>query len=300
MTNAIILSSAQINSDNSMAVLGLAKREFSRIKQDAPYLTALTIFLALMMLPTLSAMALDDRLHNGINIWIKPFKFEVALVMYVVTLAVFARWIPIVTRQKTWFKIFNSAVVTSIVLEIVWINGSAAAGISSHFNVASPLMAAAYSIAGLAAVILTSGALVYGFLIWRNKNTALSKPMHFAIWFGSISMAVTTTIAASYMAAQSGHLVGGNLLDVEAMPIMGWATDGGDLRVAHFFASHIIHILPLFVLFTSWMFKSQNLNTPLNATLNATIGVAALYFAFTFYTLWEAVNGLPFLGAIFG
>lgn len=296
MTTAIILSSAQINSDNSMAVLGLAKREFYRIKQDAPYLTALTIFLALMMLPTLSAMALDDRLHNGINIWIKPFKFEVALVMYVATLAVFARWIPIFTRQKLWFKIFNIVVITSIVLEIMWIKGSAAAGIASHFNVASPLMATAYSIAGLAAVILTSGALVYGFLIWRNKNTALSKPMHFAIWFGSISMAITTTIAASYMAAQTGHLVGGNLLDVEAMPIMGWATDGGDLRVAHFFASHIIHILPLFVLFTSWVFKPQKLNM----TLYATMGVAVLYFAFTFYTLWEAVNGLPFLGAIFG
>lgn len=292
MTNAIILSSAQMDSHSSIPVLDLAKREFVRIKQDAPYLTGLTIFLTLMMLPTLGAMALDDRLHNGVNIWIKPFKFDVALTMYVATLAVFARWIPVATRQKTWFKIFTSSVIISILLEIIWIKGSAAAGIASHFNVVSPLMATAYSLAGLAAVILTCGALVFGYLIWRNKNTSLSNAMHFAIWFGSISMAVMTIVAASYMAAQTGHLVGGNLLDTEAMPIMGWATDGGDLRVAHFFASHIIHILPLFVLISSWVFKTTS--------MHATISVAVLYSAFTSYTLWEAMSGLPFLGAIFG
>lgn len=292
MANAIVLSSTQINSDNSVAALDMVKGGFTRIIQDAPYLAGLTIFLALMMLPTLGAMALDDRLHNGVNIWIKPFKFDVALVMYVATLAVFARWIPIETRQKIWFKVFTSSVIISILLEIIWIKASAAVGIASHFNIVSPLMATAYSIAGLAAVILTCGALVFGFLIWRNKNTGLSNAMHLAIWFGSISMAAMTIVAASYMAAQTGHLVGGNLLDTEAMPIMGWATDGGDLRVAHFFASHIIHILPLFVLISSWIFKTTS--------MRATISVAALYSAFTFYTLWEAMSGLPFLGFILG
>lgn len=292
MSNAIILSPTKLNIRSLRSVLDMAKQEYLRIRQDAPYLSALTIVLALMTLQTLGAMALDDRLHNGINIWSKPLKFDVALATYVATLAIFARWIPFETRQKVWFKAFTSSVVISILLEIIWIKGAAAAGTASHFNIGSPLMAIAYTVAGLAAIILTTGALVYGFLIWRNKNTGLSKPMHFAIWFGSISMAIMTVVVASYMAAQSGHLVGGNLLDTEAMPIMGWATDGGDLRVSHFFASHIIHILPLFVLISSWMFKSTS--------MRAVISVAALYSVFTFYTLWEAINGIPFLGAIFG
>lgn len=292
MSTAIILSPIKMSSHRSMPLLDMIKREIIRIRQDAPYLTGFTIFLALMVLPTLSAMALDDRLHNGINIWIKPFKFDVALVMYITTLAVLARWIPIATRQKLWFKIFTSSVIISTMLEIIWIKGAAASGIASHFNVASASMALAYSIAGLAALIMTSGALVYGFLIWRNKNTELSNAMHFAIWFGAISTAVMTVIIASYMAAQSGHLVGGNLLDTEALPILGWATDGGDLRVAHLFASHSIHILPLFVFVSSWMFKTTS--------TRATVSVAVIYSAFTFYTLWEAMNGLPFLGMILG
>ncbi len=292
MSNALIISPVELEATKSLPFVELVKREFARVKYDAPQMTALAIFLALMMVPTLGAMALDERLHNGINIWIKPFKFDVALFMYVATLAVFARWIPQDSRQKAWFKIFNWVVVIAILFEIIWIKGAAAAGTSSHFNIASPLMTAAYTFAGLAAVTLTCGSLVYGFLIYRNKDTGLSNAMHFAIWFGSISMTVMTIIVASYMSAQTGHLVGGNLLDTEAMPIMGWATDGGDLRVAHFFASHIIHVLPLFVLYTSWVFKSEN--------IRATVGVAVLYSAFTFYTLWEAMNGLPFLGAVFG
>lgn len=292
MTNAIVLPARQINNQKTVPVLDIIKREIVRIKRDAPHLTSLAIFLSLMMLPTLSAMALDDRLHNGINIWIKPFKFDVALVIYVATLAIFARWIPVATRTKTWFKIFTIVVIVSILLEISWIKAAAAAGIGSHFNIATPIMALAYTVAGLGALILTSGALVYGFLIWRNQQTGLSSSMHLAIWFGSISMAVMTVATASYMAAQSGHLVGGDLLDTQAMPIMGWATDGGDLRVAHFFASHIIHVLPLFVLVSSWVFK--------RTSMGATFTVATLYSAFTFYTLWEAINGLPFLGTILG
>lgn len=286
-------SETQLGKQRGIApFLNMARRELARIQHEAPLLAGFTIFLALMSLPTLMAMALDDRLHNGINIWIKPFKFDVALLIYIATLAVFVRWVPTAARNKAWFKVFTGAVIVSVLLEILWVKGAAAAGIGSHFNVASPLMAAAYTIAGLGALILTSGALVYGALIWRNKNTGLSSTMHFAIWFGSVSMALMTIVTASYMAAQSGHLVGGNLLDTEAMPIMGWATDGGDLRVSHFFASHIIHFLPIFVLMSSWLFKRTN--------MAGTIGAAAFYCAFTFYTLWEAINGHAFLGSILG
>lgn len=267
------------------------KTIFNDTTRYAPALSALTIFILLSLVPRIGAMLLDDRLLHGVNIWSKPIKFDISLAVYAATLVIFARWIPEIVRNKTWFKIFTGVVVTSIVLEQIWINGAAAFGIGSHFNIATPLMAIAYSLAGLAAVILTSGAFVFGILIARNSQTGLAKDMHFAIWFGSVTMAILTVITASYMASQTGHWVGGNLSDVEAFPIMGWATDGGDLRVAHFFASHIIHALPLFVLFTAWIFKT--------ISRKWVLGVAVIYTAFTFYTLWEAMSGQPFLGFIF-
>lgn len=279
MTNALVI--------NNYAPMELGRSIRKHISY-APAFSAIAIFLALLIIPKLFMLGFDERLHNGVNIWIKPIKFDVALSIYLATLAIFACWIPQATRNARWFKAFNAIVIFSIFYEVIWINGAAAAGIGSHFNIASPLMGLAYTLAGLFSLILTSAALVYGILIFRNKQTGLSKPMHFAIWFGSIAMFFLTVITASYMAAQTGHLVGGNALDTEAYPFMGWATDGGDLRVAHFFASHIFHALPLFVL-AAGLFSSQVSRT-------AVSGFAGLYTAFTFYTLWEAMNGTPFLG----
>lgn len=292
MSNAVMVMNNEFATNQSTGIIARTRRFIKEAYMDAPALSALTILMLFLMMPKLGAMLVDTRLHNGVNIWIKPVKFDVALVIYTATLVYFARWIPQVTRAKTWFKLFTAAVIASIVFEQVWIGGAAAFGTASHFNVATPLMGLAYSFAGFAAVTLTSGALVFGILIARNKETGLSEPMHLSIWLSSILMFVFTVITASYMAAQTSHFVGGNMLDVESYPIMGWATDGGDLRVAHFFASHYFHALPLFVLVASFFFKSVN--------RSMVLGFAALYGVFTFYTLWEATRGLPFLQGIIG
>lgn len=292
MNNALIVMNNDFAPDQSKGITAGLMRVLKDAYRDAPALGALTIFMLFLMMPKLGAMLVDTRLHNGVNIWIKPIKFDVALIIYTATLVYFARWIPLATRAKTWFKLFTATVIACIVFEQVWIGGAAAFGTASHFNVGTPLMGLAYSIAGFGAVTLTSAALVFGILIARNKETGLSEPMHLAIWLSSILMFVFTVITASYMAAQTSHFVGGNMLDVESYPIMGWATDGGDLRVAHFFASHYFHALPLFVLAASYIFK------PVQRSM--VLGFAALYGVFTFYTLWEATRGLPFLHGIIG
>ena len=44
---------------------------------------------------TLAALVADGRELHEIDIWIKPLKFELALVIYLFTLAAFARWLPV-------------------------------------------------------------------------------------------------------------------------------------------------------------------------------------------------------------
>lgn len=292
MTNAVIVMNNEMSTNRTSSFIERFKIFIKEAYADAPALSALTIIMLFLMVPKLGAMLLDTRLHNGVNIWIKPVKFDVALVVYTATLVVLARWIPPITRAKTWFKIFTTAITISIVFEQIWISGAAALGTSSHFNIATPLMGLAFTIAGIAAVTLTSGALVFGILIARNKQSGLSEPMHLSIWLSSVLMFVLTVITASYMSANLSHFVGGNMLDTESYPIMGWAKDGGDLRVAHFFASHIFHVLPILVIAASHISKT--------VSRNMVISMAVLYSIFTFYTLWEATQGLPFLAGIIG
>ena len=46
-----------------------------------------------------------------------------------------------------------------------------------------------------------------------------------------------------------GHWVGGLRSDEHGLPLVGWSTTGGDLRVPHFFATHLMQALPL----TGWL-----------------------------------------------
>src|SRR5262245_5839731 len=50
--------------------------------------------LAALIAPTLVAMTLYGRALAGVNVWLKPLRFEVALTVYLATLAWFAGWLP--------------------------------------------------------------------------------------------------------------------------------------------------------------------------------------------------------------
>ncbi len=47
------------------------------------------------------AMRVDDRLFNGINVWDKPLKFEIAIAVYLLTLAFYARFLPAAMLRGT-------------------------------------------------------------------------------------------------------------------------------------------------------------------------------------------------------
>jgi len=89
-----------------------------RMHRDAPVLTALGLLLVLSLAPTLATMQLDDRLFQGDNIWLKPVKFQIALAIYALTLAVYARWLPPTQRVARWFRACIGIVTVSILAEL--------------------------------------------------------------------------------------------------------------------------------------------------------------------------------------
>ncbi|MGE0331250.1 MAG: hypothetical protein AB7P37_11210 [Ramlibacter sp.] len=84
-----------------------------------------------------------------------------------------------------------------------------------------------------------------------------------------------------------GHWVGGVRTDAHGLPLTGWATRGGDPRVPHFFATHLMQALAL----AGWL---ADRFTPGNA--RAWVGAtAALGSAAVALTLWQALSGRPFI-----
>lgn len=278
-----------------MSVLALGARpvgdlqlhRFLKSLQDAePGFFAVAVALLFAMAPTAFAAVVDTRSFLGIDVWIKPLKFEAALVVYLLTLCFFARWLPAGTQARRWYRLYSAAVIAGIVAEMVWIGGASLLGTASHFN-RTPVGDVIYIAMGAAAVLLTTPTAVFAWLIARNPSTGLAPALREAIVIGLALVLPLTLLTAGTMAGLQGHAVGGAGTDAGGLPIMGWMRDGGDLRVAHFFATHAMHFIPTFGLLSALLF---GVTSRLPVRL-----FAAVFVGFVAWTFAQALAGRPFL-----
>jgi hypothetical protein len=258
-----------------------------RLQQDAPAFTGLALFIALTAIPLLAAATIDPRQFLNAPVWQKPLQFHLALAIYLITLAFFARYLPTPMTTRKW-RIYTTIVCFCILAELIWVGGAATYATASHFNISNPIMSAIYGLMGALAVILTSASLVMGIAIWRNPNTGLNPALHLSIALGLILTFALTLIAAGTLSSGTGHLVGTPITHA-SLPILGWSREVGDLRVGHFFATHALHALPIIGLIASRVLTP----TPARATVWV---AAAAYIGLIAVTMAQAFQGHPFLG----
>jgi hypothetical protein len=252
-----------------------------------PVFAAAGLLIALSLAVTLAAMTIDPRLFQGEAIWIKPIKFQVALTIYLLSLAFFARWLPAGLTATRTYRIYAGFVVFACVAELAWVGGAAMAGIGSHFNIASPLMARLYSLMGILAVALTSASLVYGVAIWRSREPDARPALRLSIALGLVLTFVLTVPIAGTMASMPGHFVGQPVAGA-VVPLMGWSREVGDLRLPHFFATHAMHFLPLAGLAAERWLDAANVR-------RAVWAAAAVFTLFVLVAFAAALAGRPLL-----
>lgn len=261
----------------------------TRMRHDAPAFTGLALFIAITALPLIAASQLDPREFLNAPVWQKPLQFHLALSTYILTLAFFARYLPQGMTTRKW-RIYAAIVIFCILAELVWVGGAAAFGTASHFNIASPVMAALYGLMGVFAVILTSPSLAIGVATWRNPNTGLHPALHLSVALGLILTFILTLIAAGTMSSMPGHLIGTPTIHA-TLPLLGWSREVGDLRVPHFFATHALHALPLIGI------VAARTLAPTKARIAVWLSAAA-YSALIAATMLQAFQGQPFVPAI--
>ena len=261
---------------------------WAELRHREPVFAGMALLLLALIPPTLVAMALDDRTFQGINVWIKPLKFQTALVIYLATLAWFAGWLPQEKLASRRYRLFSLSVVVAIALEIVWITGWAANGIGSQFNTGSVLMEAIYGLMGLLALLLTSASLVYGIMFLSHVDSPLPSAFRLSLALGLIFTFILTVLAAGALSMQPNHWVGAPVTDAGGSSLFGWSRSGGDLRVAHFFATHAMHVIPL----TGFLAARLLPEAPARAVVHTS---AAAFIAFVAFVFLQAWNGLPFL-----
>lgn len=261
----------------------------AELRRREPIFAAAALAHLLAVAPVLAAMAVDERMHLDVNIWVKPLKFLVSLTVWFAFLAWAAAWLPAGTTRARWWRPFAFAMVGAAALEMLYIGGAAALGTSSHFNVATPVWRAAYNAAAVMAVTLTSASAVYGALILRNRAGPLAPAFRLAAGLGFLLAFPLTLVAAFTLGGNGGHFVGGaGGSDAAGLPLLGWARDGGDLRPAHFLALHTMHVLPV----VGWLAARA---LPDGAGRLAVLAAAAGWVALTAEAYFGALAGRPFL-----
>ncbi|MCZ8103180.1 MAG: ABA4-like family protein [Burkholderiaceae bacterium] len=261
----------------------------ARLTVDSPRYTRLALLLALAMLPLLGAHALDARLFQGIGIWIKPLKFHAALVVYLLTLAFFARFASAEVRGRPWWRWHERAVVLAVVLELIWIGGAAALGTGSHFNESTALAGALYAFMGVAAVVLTSACATLAWALHRHPAGNVSPAVRTGLVWGLGLTLALTLVTAQTLSGMGSHWIGGTASDAGGLFFFGWSRDGGDLRAAHFLATHAMHAVPLAGVACARLFGPAA-RAPVRFAALAYVGLVALVFS-------QALRGLPLIAA---
>ena len=233
------------------------------------------------------AEILDPRTLNGATLWLKPIHFQLALTIHFWTLAYLTRLLSPSWLRSRRVRSTMLAASLSTLVETAWLMVQAARGTASHFNTDTKLEHAIYIAMGLAAVGIIGGAVTMGYAIARSAGRDEDRQLRRGAVTGLIGGGIMTLIVAGALSAGSSHLVGGPQTDAFGLPFLGWATRGGDLRVAHFFATHAMQALPLAGFLAD--------RTRLSRAAWFMPALATLYLAIVVAVFVEALAGRPFL-----
>ncbi|RBM23566.1 hypothetical protein DI005_02370 [Prauserella sp. PE36] len=261
--------------------------------------------MAAMAAVSAGGLLLDDRVLLGAPIWLKPFKFAVSIALYCVT------WAWLLTLLRSRQRLANrvsTAIVVILFVEYTIIVTQVVRGRASHFNASTPLDSTLFSVMGGSIAALWTGTLVLTVLLLR---TPIADPAsRWAIRIGALISLVGAGLGALMIGPTSEQLgsmrngtptgfIGAHSVGVAdggpSMPITGWSTTGGDLRIPHFVGMHALQVLPLLALLLGLLATRLPALRDGGVRMRLMFVAGAGYAGLTGLVTWQALRGQPLL-----
>jgi hypothetical protein len=251
-----------------------------------------------LLVVSLVLQVLDPRVIAGAPAWMKPAKFAASIAVTAPVLA----WIidQLAAARRRRHAIAGAIIAVVAALELGIITVQAARGVPSHFNAATRLDAALFSIMGgaisvlwLAEAVLALGAFRQRFVTpartWGIRLGLLGTLLGGA--FGFLMARPTSSQIQQLHAGKPVPMLGAHAVGVPdggpGLPMTRWSTQGGDIRAPHFFGLHAIQSLPMLAFFLERRRRASNGRLVLAA------GVA--WIGLTLVGLSQALRGQPLL-----
>ncbi len=176
-----------------------------------------------------------------------------------------------------------------------------------HFNYSTPLNTTLWAIMTVGIGIMMVGFLVLVVQVWRNLRTEpiLATAIKLGLLVTAIGLAQGNLMpvpnqtqlealnAGRSLSMLGAHTVGTSSLTPDngaGLPLLGWSTSHGDLRIGHFVGIHALQLIPLLGL---WLAKRRRLgqNQKLGLLWIGALGYLGLMLLVT----WQALRGQPLL-----
>ena len=240
------------------------------------WLVVILHFMALLVVAIL--LPFETRKLNNINLWIKPFKFFLSVVLYLLTLPGLLSLLPFSNAKKNRFA---NILALAMLVENTCITLQAARGQFSHYNISSPFNIILFNLMGIFILVNTIyvALLFVGILrVHHHPKQSLVVAFRYALF-----LMLVASVGGGLMISGNHHSIGA-ADDAAGMVFTNWNRTGGDLRVMHFFGLHALQILPLIVILSGSGNKLLTVHLP-----------AILLIVFTGFVLIQALKGIPFL-----
>lgn len=215
----------------------------------------LVLAAAMVLLAAIAIVAslVDPREVTGANVWLKPLKFAISTAVYSVTLS----WLlGQLTRMRRAAWIAGTVATIGLAIELVIITGFAAVGDTSHFNITTPLHTAAWSVMAISISVVWVMTLIVAIALFRNRlgDRARTLAIRAGALIAILGMALAFLMTGPHGDQISNYqgIVGAHAVGVAdggpGLPLLGWSTVAGDLRIPHFIGMHALQVLPLFAI----------------------------------------------------
>jgi len=239
-------------------------------------------------------LLVDGRTLTGEPIWLKPFKFSVSLVVYSVTWA----WLlSLQQRPRRWMS--WAATISAVLLgvEMVIIIGQVLRGRASHFNAETDFDGVLFTIMGVAIATVWVLGMIQGVVLLRERlaEPSLAWAIRFGIVLGAVGIGLSFLMlgatgeqADAIAQGVEPDRVGAHTVGIPdggpGMPITGWSTVDGDLRIPHFVGIHALQALPLFAFAIRRFVRPEARTRLVFVAAGAYAGLMAL-------VTWQALRG---------
>ncbi len=220
-----------------------------------PLLILATVMGGLVIL-TIAGALLDSREVTNANVWLKPLKFALSIGIYALTLAWLIGRLPSGSRIARIASVAGTISAAALAVEMLIIDGFALVGQSSHFNVSTPFHAAMWHVMAGSIMVVWVMSFLVAALLFRAPLGDAARCL--AIRAGAVIALAGMALAFLMTGPQAGQLsdvqgvVGAHTVGRPdggpGLPLLGWSTVAGDLRIAHLVGMHALQALPLFVL----------------------------------------------------